>query len=523
MNLKIILTTVFSIIILFGVNGQKIDSLRSLLKQKNGAERADVLFELARQYIRSDQDSAAACSGLEGYKIAINLNDSLRIVKTGRATASALRYLGKVDSAMVLYQKILPMSQKLKNSFEYVNILSGMGLAYNFKAEYDKALRFFFQELEQEKIRNDEGGIAITLNNIGIVYYKLKNYKKGRALFEETIALKKKLNDKYDLDIAYINLGLCYAYLGDFIPARSNILQGIKVCGDHCKDYVIESADFALGVVSFGLKQYGDAETYFLRSYAMSKKTHNIRYQFDNIDYLTQIYLHQNRIKDAAQYLRTAEVLINAGAPYNLEVIKIYSRFIELYSRTGDYKKATFYQQKYIQVKDSVYSEELTNKLMKVETEYLERENNAKIASQAQILHLKEAVINRQQLLIVFACCMTVMLALLAVLLIRSNRRKKAINKILDERVRDRTRQLEQKQEALLHAHRENKILVERASYNMRSSLASIKGLCTTGVHDLGDPNARQYMVQVNMLSDHLESEVQRFQNAFSDVAVGRS
>lgn len=523
MNLKNTLSTLFLIIILVTANGQKIDSLRALLQQKDGTERSDVLFELACQYIRSDQDSAAACSGLEGYRIAINLNDSLRIVKTGRVTASALRYLEKVDSAMVLYQKILPVSQKLKNSFEYVNILSGMGLAYNFKAEYDKALRFFFQELEQEKLRNDEEGIAITLNNIGIVYYKLKNYRKGKALFEETIALKKKLNDKYDLDIAYINLGLCYAYLEDFIPARSNILQGIEVCGDHCNDYVLESADFALGVVSFGLKEYDKAESYFLRSYAMSKKTHNMRYQFDNIDYLTQIYLHQDRIKDAAQYLSMAEVLINAGAPYNLEVIKIYSRFIELYSRTGDYKKATFYQQKYIQLKDSIYSEDLTNKLMKVETEYLERENKAKIESQAQSLQLKEVIISRQQLLIVFACCMTVMLASLAILLIRSNRRKKIINKILDERVKDRTKQLEEKHEALLNAHREHKILVEKTSYSMRSLLASMKGLCTTGVHDLADPNARQYIEQVNILSDHLESEVQRFQNAFSHVAVGLS
>lgn len=66
MNLRTTLITLFSVVILFTANGQKIDSLRCLLQQKDGAERADVLFELAGQYIRSDQDSAAACFGWEG-------------------------------------------------------------------------------------------------------------------------------------------------------------------------------------------------------------------------------------------------------------------------------------------------------------------------------------------------------------------------------------------------------------------------------------------------------------------------
>lgn len=520
MTLKVTLSTVFSIIILFAANAQKIDSLRSLLQQKDGVEKVDVLFELANQYIRSDRDSVAVCVGMEGYRIAIGLNDSLRIVKTGRVMASALRYLGKVDSAIVIYQEILPFSQKLKDSDEYVVVLSGIGLAYNFKAEYDKALQFFFQELEQEKIRKDQEGLAITLNNIGIVYYKLKNYSKAKNLFEETIALKKKLNDKYDLDIAYINLGLCYAYLKDFTHARPNIIQGIKICGGRRKDYVIESANFALGVISFGLKEYDSAENYFLRSYAISKRTRDIRYQFDNIDYLTQIYLHQNRIMDATQYLSLAEALINAGTPYNLEVIKVYSRFIELYNKTRNYEKATFYQQKYIQLKDSIYNEELTNKLMKIEAEHLGRENKAKIESQTQILHLKEAIIDRQQLLNIFACCMTVMLALLVILLIRGNRQKRIMNRILDEKVKNRTKQFEERQEALLYAHREDKKLIKEASYRMKSAITSIKGLCTTGVHDLADPSARRYIDQVDTLSNHLESDVKTVENTFTHADI---
>ena len=88
-----------------------------------------------------------------------------------------------------------------------------------------------------------------------------------------------------------------------------------------------------------------------------------------------------------------------------------------MYIKVKNHERTAFYQQKYIQLKDSVYSEELTINLMKIEADYQERENRAKIEAQGQVLQLKEEIIKRQQILnIVVSFSILVLIAFTIVL-----------------------------------------------------------------------------------------------------------
>ncbi|HMF71130.1 MAG TPA: hypothetical protein VK616_06625 [Flavitalea sp.] len=106
MTFKNIAVSCCLVFICFPIYSQKIDSLKALLKIKTHLDRADVLYELSYYYIEVD-NSIALKYGLEGYEISVKFNDSLRIVRTGLITASALRRLQKIDSAIVIYSSIL--------------------------------------------------------------------------------------------------------------------------------------------------------------------------------------------------------------------------------------------------------------------------------------------------------------------------------------------------------------------------------------------------------------------------------
>ena len=60
-----------------------------------------------------------------------------------------------------------------------------------------------------------------------------------------------------------------------------------------------KSSLFAKGVVHMGLGDLHRSEDYFLQSYDLSRKLKNVRFQLDNIDYLSQIYLERKRPNDA--------------------------------------------------------------------------------------------------------------------------------------------------------------------------------------------------------------------------------
>jgi C4-dicarboxylate-specific signal transduction histidine kinase len=206
----------------------------------------------------------------------------------------------------------------------------------------------------------------------------------------------------------------------------------------------------------------------------------------------------------AEHYLNEAEVLIDQGVPYNLELIKIYKALYTLYEDSNDFQKVAQYQQKYIQLKDSIYNEELTRNLMRVEGEYLERENTAKIEAQNEILTLNEAIIFRQRLVTIFVGIAAVLLVALTIVLYKHNQRRRLANQLLEIRVRERTRELEQNRDSLQHTLDERSVVFRKISMEFRAALATVKGLCSLGLADEESENQRQYLRKINHTSEEL-------------------
>ena len=183
----------------------------------------------------------------------------------------------------------------------------------------------------------------------------------------------------------------------------------------------------------------------------------------------------------AEKYLLEAEEIIKSDTRYttrtggNIFSIQIYIEKIKTI------RKLSFYQEKYIDFSDSLFNEEVTNNLMKAEAAYIERENQARIESQNKILAFKrggdlpaknsQCVIWRNSFLVL----------ILSVILAKNNRQKQHRNKLLDERVRERTKEFEMNRDALHRAWQERDALISKASSDIQSSIATLKGFVLPG------------------------------------------
>jgi len=94
-----------------------------------------------------------------------------------------------------------------------------------------------------------------------------------------------------------MNISLCYSQLNDFERAQNSLVESLNICGPHCPDYAMIQIDYARGFVFLGLNLYDKAEAEFLKSYVYSKTVGDVRMQLDNIYFLAEIYIKQNRIK----------------------------------------------------------------------------------------------------------------------------------------------------------------------------------------------------------------------------------
>ncbi|MBT1705319.1 hypothetical protein [Chryseosolibacter indicus] len=144
MKLKTCVFLIAALSLFIHTQAQKIDSLKALLPNTTGTVRADVLIELARENINIDYKVSNRYA-LEAMSIAKHLNDSVRIVLSGRLLATTMRKLDMLDSSINLYRRIIPIARKKKLSNELKRSANSLGISYLMKARYDSALKYFFE------------------------------------------------------------------------------------------------------------------------------------------------------------------------------------------------------------------------------------------------------------------------------------------------------------------------------------------------------------------------------------------
>lgn len=464
----------------------------------------DINIELCYAYGDIGDESKNLYHAKLAFSIAEELNDSLGIIKAGRIVGRGYKIFNKLDSAITILRYILPIAKGSHFTLEYGQLLNTLGTTYIFEASYAEALRCNFEALSvMEKLDNKQW-ISIVLINIGLAYYKIENPGKALEYFKRTYQLKQAIHYDVDLDMLLIGMGLCYNDLGRYREAENHVKLALAACNSDCSDYIKLQAEFAFGTIAFKQGKMAMAEAHFLRSYSLAKETDDKRLQFDNIEKLSQIYQKANQLHKVERYLIEAEKLVPETS-YEGETINLYRQFFLLYEKTGNLKKMALYQEKYIQLKDSVYSEDYTNSLMRVQAEYLERENKTKVAAQQQMLDLKDEIIMRQNWLNILAGVVATLLVCIVYVLYKSNMQRKIANQLLDEKVTERTKELEASYNQLRKKLEEEDMIIGKTMADIKSTVATMKGLSSLSIKEAENQEQKKlFDVAIEHLADVL-------------------
>jgi len=489
--------------------GQKVDSLKSLLVNKTGVERANILYQLAYEYVDFDYEQAKKYA-IEAFIDANIRGDSLLYVKAGRISALALARNNQGDSSIDLSLEILPVARRNMYDSELKYILNRLGMGYLHKGKYDSSLIYHFESLSLREKYCEENEISVTLNNIGLVYYTLKNYDKALSFYRRSEEIKKRTNSKEALDLMLLNISLCYAYKDQFGVASEYVNRAYELCGKNCSDGFLMLANFNLALISKGLNQLDDAERQFSKSFLLSKELGNVRFQLENLVYLLEIARMTNSLESRERLLAEADALLDEDVSYRLVSMKLCHELFDAYGALHNSQKMSYYQSKYIQLKDSTFNEENTRNLMKVEADYMEQENKAKLEAQEKILVISKDTINRQRVLNVVIGLVAVLSVVLVFVLVQNVKNKKHANVLLEQKVKERTMELEVNHNELLKSMEERNQQIKRISAEVKSSMATIRGLCKLSLQDVSVVNAGQYIDKIERASDHLQSGIHR-------------
>jgi tetratricopeptide (TPR) repeat protein len=462
----------------FSQNPKVVDSLENLLKTKTGKDRWDPLYELAFEYVENDFERAIEILN-EAYSVSLLGGDSLKIVKSLRVKGYILGRLERSNEQLQCYSYSLPIAKRNEYNTEVYYILNSLGNIYLFTGEFDKALEHYLHALEiVREPPGDTANIAQTLNNLGLLFYKMNNYVKALEYYEESVRLSTLINlPKSQMAYKFLNMAICNCAMGRITEAEHSIKAAKKGCDTLALNKFQFSVAYTEGCIELAKGNYIDAKTAYLKSYLLSTKINNRRYQIDNLLRLAQIAEKQHDRKSRKQWLDSALSLIDNQKPLLRESLSLYNLFSEYYLDTRDYPNASHYQKLYIELNDKVTNLNFSTRMMEVESRYLNKQHQAELAAEKQISQLKEEVIRRQKFGNVLMGVILLMLVATLGSMISTIRSKRKINKYLEACVQRRTRELQEKTDHLLRLNLERNAKVTLLCSQLKQFLATVTGL----------------------------------------------
>lgn len=262
---------------------------------------------------------------------------------------------GDLDNALLCYTIIagryddsLPQAEKAVYSSAYNDI----GIIYFTKARYSESFEAFTKSAELA----DSTVLPGRYNNIASLYYYFNDYDSARLYLEKAYASSMSRHDMkslYNVVRNLIEVGMATGRLEDLSKMLSQYIRMTR--GAKSVEEVF-TRKLCQGVESLVAKRYADALAYFSQALPYTDKIWLGKVQEVTVrSYISKTYAMAGDTPNAIESLKRCEAIASDGN-INDMLIDVYKRLGTLYRQAGDAHMAGVYRGKYLELKDSIFS-----------------------------------------------------------------------------------------------------------------------------------------------------------------------
>jgi len=216
-----------------------------------------------------------------------------------RRAGSIYYDMGKPQMSMDSYAETLRLARRLDQQEIAGQALEGLGNASMAMSDFDTALRWYEESIEQRRSIRDDTGLASSLNALSVLYRFWGKYDESWQALEQSMKLRRRVHDPRGLGdslyqmsvharnqgayaeaISYLsegvelhrmiadgrgladdltNLGICYTLIGDYDQARPTLLETLNLRQSSDNQRGVASCHSALGELGLAQGNYGAA------------------------------------------------------------------------------------------------------------------------------------------------------------------------------------------------------------------------------------------------------------------------
>ncbi len=471
--------------------------------------------------------------------LADKIGDSLLVVRTAYALGFLFKERGNYKVAQNYYQEALKIAEDHIDDYSFSlrikSIYNGLGLAYYNDGIYQEALRAYFKSLDIRKNEINEGlnrkdaDLGLSYTNLGLVYYKLGDLERAINYQHQAIQEYQDINAT-ELADNYVNLGLAYSQM---------VTYSERYKSDYSEKMIIDSAIYYFQKANLRCEYFEDCSlnTQFEMYNGLGLVYEKINSIDSAIYYLnkaseafpsapnrvivlhnkSQVELNKKNYSESIYFADQAQSIIDSAELKSLKPTNYYL-FAEIYEKQKNYRKAYRYYRSYDSLNQLLFNEKVLSGTKSLEIEYAESSNLQQIKEQ-------KSKIQEQEKSLLLSSIIIGLISFIGIILYRNNlQRKKAnnqlfqankiieeqnqqlknMNNVLEERVRERTKELKTANVALLQSNMELDNFIYKTSHDIRGPLATLQGICNVALMDVQDAKSIDYLQKLGKTAARL-------------------
>jgi signal transduction histidine kinase len=475
----------------------KIDSLSAELKKAApDSIKGSLLIALSREYQYLDYKKSKQYA-LDAVKLAEGKNLKKQKGQVYRNIGTVYTLGGDYSTALHYDNMALQQSVGSADSAHLTIDYNNVGNDYYDLGEYDEAYNYFTQSYRISKAITDSLRMTIALHNVGRVFKELGQYDRALDHLKISQKMSRAINDMEGIPYSFDEIGDVMQRRGEYDSASYFLTNSLKLT--RAQDLkVLEPRTLTKIARNYlYMKDYETALAYYDTTYERHETTDN-RFGIAEVELGRGLVYMDQRKYDEALRLITRSLSISKESNARILEINCFNKLSALWEAKGDFKKSLEYYKQYKQLEDSLFSQDMQEKLFRDQIRFATEAKDTEIAAALSEMRDKDDKLKRQE----FVRNILVVVIALSVILLgtvyRSGQRRRQINMLLLQHQED----MEKRSEELERLNQVKDKFFSIISHDLRSPINALAGLL-----DLLDKGA----VKPEELPNHVRELKTRF------------
>ncbi|MCD4792356.1 MAG: tetratricopeptide repeat-containing sensor histidine kinase [Bacteroidales bacterium] len=248
------------------------------------------------------------------------------------------------------------LKQKLSVAGDSSDIAILNKLCWEFRnSEIQHSITYGIQSVELAEKYKDYKNLTKAYSFLGVAYRNFGNYTKAFDYYYKGLESAKKYNLIEQEGYAYINIGNLYLYHKYYNDAVLNLDKGLEIAKQINNEKILGYYYLNRGRLGLETNNYSQALQYLTKALDLRSKDKNLERQGICLKYIGDVYNEQNNYKLALKYYKESLDRLEKTSDIDLFADN-YNKISNIYLKKGNYKQAFFYAEKGLEMAEKIGS-----------------------------------------------------------------------------------------------------------------------------------------------------------------------